>query len=146
MKKEESEQKKQKFLQLRVLENKSYDTISRELKISKQTCINWSVELKNILINLQSAKYDSLIEELDLSLFNRVKYLGNLYKKIEAELEKREFSNLATTRLIIILSDLRNEINSYMNSISYISDIFQDDETTQWLKPKEERVNIFTGL
>ena len=146
MKKEESEQKKQKFMQLRVMQGKSYDTISKELKISKQTCINWSVELKNEIKNIQSAKYDALIEELEISHFNRLKLLGSIYKKIEKEIQNRIFTEVPTDKLVKLLIELKTQINLMTYNFSFISEIHQEDDITRHFKSQEEKININTGL
>ena len=43
MKKHEAEQKKQQFLELRVVQGKSFDSISEELNISKKTRLRFNL-------------------------------------------------------------------------------------------------------
>lgn len=100
MKRKISEKKKMDFLELRVLQGKSFDTIAKELSISKQTCINWSVELKEELANLQASKYDMLIEKLELSHFKKLEHLGDIYNRMKEEIEKKDFSQIPTHKLI----------------------------------------------
>ena len=123
MKREESEIKKQKFLELRVLQGKSYDSIAGELNISKKTCINWAAEFEDEINNLMAEKFENLLQELEFSQYKRIEYLGLLHNRIKDELNKRDFKEVSTEKLINLLLAIRNQIK--FNS-SFISEIVED--------------------
>jgi len=123
MKREESEIKKQKFLELRVMQGKSFDSIAKELNISKQTCINWSVELSEELHNLNANKYDMLYEELGICHYNRIEFLGQIYNKMVKELENRDFSKIPTDKLILLINKM---CSNFTIDIKYISNEKED--------------------
>ncbi len=110
MTKDESEKKREKFLELRGVQRKSFDTISKEIAVSKQTLINWSVQHSHDLQNIRAAKYENLLKDLKLSRFERVKYYAELYNKLKTELDKRDLKSLPTAKLYNLLTNLDEHI------------------------------------
>ena len=139
MKREESEAKKQNFLELRVLQGKSYDSIARELQISKKTCINWAAELEDEINNLMADKFENLQQELELSRYKSMEYLCLLHNKIRDELNERDFKDVSTEKLIHLLFAVRNRINI---NASFISDIVEDPFKNLTEPPKRVSIGI----
>ncbi len=126
MKKDESEKKREKFLELRGVQRKSFDVISKELGVSKQTLINWSVSHSHDLQNIRAAKYENLLKDLKLSRFERVKYYAELYNKLRDELDKRDLNNIATVKLYNLLTDLDEHITVQEKYESEHGSIFEE--------------------
>ena len=110
MTKEESEKKTEQFLELRGVQRKSFDSISKELGVSKQTLINWSVRHRVDLQNIRAAKFENLLKDLKLSRYERVKYYAGLYNKLKEELDKRDLNDLPTGKLYNLLMDIDEQI------------------------------------
>jgi len=116
-----NEEQENKFLELRV-QGKSLKSISNEMDIPTDVLLEWEFELADDILNAKSIEYDRIIEERDLASISRFKYLTELYEKLRAELDKRDFSGLPTDKLYIILNDVYERIQNQMN----------DQENTGW--------------
>ena len=90
---------KEKFLELRA-SGLSYDKIAKELNVSKQTLISWSKDYKYDLSNLKAIELDRLQQEYYISKMERIKLFGERLKLINKELNKRNFENLTTEKLL----------------------------------------------
>jgi transposase len=85
----------QRFVQLRV-QGRSFDRIAAELKVSRQTLINWSRKFQFEIRNLQAIERESQQHTLLASQTTRLHVLGEQLKHIEAELRQRPIADLST--------------------------------------------------
>lgn len=90
---------KETFIELRA-KGFSFHNIAKELKISKQTLIDWSKELQEEIANRKAIELEVLYENYFLLKEYRLKNFGSLLNKIEQELQKRDFSDVATDKLL----------------------------------------------
>ena len=93
--------------------------------VSKQTLINWSVSYNTDLQNIRAAKFESLLKDLKLSRYERVKFYAELYEKLRKELKTRDLTKLPTTKIFSLLSELGREIavgEEYRSEIGVIFD------------------------
>ena len=120
-----NEEQENKFLELRV-QGKSLKTISKEIDIPTDVLQEWEFELADDILNAKSIEYDRIIEERDLTSISRFKYLTELYEKLRAELDKRDFSGLPTDKVYIILNDVYERIHNQMNNQDN-TDWYDDD-------------------
>ncbi len=90
---------KNKFVELRA-KNWSFDRISKEINVSKPVLINWSQELSLEVANAKSLELDLLQEKFSLSVQHRLKLHGKMLEKLTVEMEKRDFADLETSKLI----------------------------------------------
>lgn len=104
---------KENFIQLRA-KGFSFDRIAKELKTSKQTLIDWSKELQEEIANRKALELEALYENFYLLKEYRLRNFGNLLNKIEKELQARDFSEVATEKLLELFlkynSQLKEEI------------------------------------
>lgn len=104
---------RQRFVELRA-QGFSYDKISKELKVSKQTLINWSNELELDIANLKAIELEALQEQYYLTKAERIKLFGERLKAIKQELDKRSMEELSIKELFDMqlkcYSALDNEI------------------------------------
>lgn len=104
---------KEKFIELRA-KGLSYDKIAKDLKVSKQTLIDWSKELQDEISNLKALELDSLYTQYYLLKENRIQTFGELLKKIKDEIDKRDLSDIPADKLLDLLlkyeSQLKEEI------------------------------------
>ena len=96
--KENKHELKQKFIEMRA-KDISYDKISKQLGVSKQTLINWSKEFNIEISNLKAIEHESLIERYRLKEESSFKQLSDFISKIEAELEQRELKDVPTEKI-----------------------------------------------
>lgn len=90
---------KQKFITLRA-QGYSFDKIARQMKKTKATLVNWAKEFEEEINNLKALELEALYEKHYLLKEHRLKSLGSLLKKAETELEKRDFKEIPTDKLI----------------------------------------------
>ena len=89
----------EKFVELRA-RGWSFDRIAKELKVSKQTLINWSRELTVEIRNLRQIEHEVLLEQFALTREGRIQFLGDLVKKLREELAARSLATVSTERLV----------------------------------------------
>lgn len=90
---------KVRFVELRAL-GWSFDRIAKELKVSKQTLINWSRELTLEIRNQRAIEYEALLEQHAMTREKRIEALGQILKRMNEELAARTLSELPTERLL----------------------------------------------
>lgn len=89
------QKEKERFLELRI-SGKTFQEISEELKVSKQTLINWSKEeeLKEAITTARLMKYQSILQVYKQNREAKVTYYASLNQKAQQELMKRDFSEI----------------------------------------------------
>lgn len=100
---------KQKFIELRA-KGLSFDKIAKEMNKSKQTLIDWSRELSGEIANLKAIQLEEMYQSYHLLKENRLQTLGTLLKKIKAEVETREFTDIPTDKLLDLLLKYNSKV------------------------------------
>lgn len=119
MKNEERKEKKEEFLRLRVVEGKSFESISKLLGVSKRTLLRWAKELEDDMRNLEEEEKERLIEEYKLWKRERLECLLKLREKILKEIEQRDMKDIPFTRLFEMLISIEGILNKNLN-LSYV--------------------------
>ncbi len=119
MKREESKQLKEEFLKKRVLEGKSFDTISRELGVSKNTLLKWSKELKEEIETLENSEKERLIEQYKVSSLARLEAMLELREKILQEIKNRDLEKIPLTYLLKALFDIEALLDDNLSVYYY---------------------------
>ena len=100
MKKEESKEKKDQFVIKRGLEGKSFDTIAKELTITKVTLIQWSKELEEDISDLMNFEKERIIEKYKAGKKIRFEAILELRDKVLSEIKKRNLSEVSFGSLV----------------------------------------------
>lgn len=96
-----SESTKKKFILLRA-SGLSFQKISKILKVSKQTLLQWNISLSPF-IKLYHQTYTEFVkEELNFTFKERLKSLKNFCDSIDTTLASRDLSNVKTETLLKI--------------------------------------------
>lgn len=101
--------KKQAFIELRAQGN-SYDSISKEIGVSKPTLMGWSRELEMELANYKAMEQEALREEYFATKKHRIIIQGEQLKAIRKELSKRDFSDVPTYKLVELVAKLSDNL------------------------------------
>jgi len=109
---------KERFLELRA-QGLSFYKIAQELKVSKQTLINWGKEFKLELDNLKAFEMDKLQKEYHIAKTERIKLFGEKIKKINKELDNKELKNLSIEKLLDYLLKFTNELKKEESEITF---------------------------
>lgn len=94
---------KEQFIELRI-EGKTFKEIAIDLEVSKQTLINWSKEdgIKELIRFGQLGRLQTIIKENHLDRDSKIERFAGLAQKINAELDKRDFKDVPTDKLLKI--------------------------------------------
>jgi len=136
MKKEEKNELKELFLVKRGIEKKSFDTISKEINVSKQTLINWNEEMKDKLSLIEGEEKEKSIEKFRQILDKRLEGIFALYEKVENEISVRSLEDIPYKALFDIKIQLEGIINKNT------SFIYQTGESRIDLEDIGRQVNI----
>lgn len=115
----------ERFLELR-LEGKTYEVISEELQVSKQSLINWSKDpdLKDVLKFGKMMRLQAILDKYQMTREASLEKLCVLAKKCLAEISKRDLSELPTEKLVKVFLSLDKQIDNVAPSPV----LFRDEE------------------
>lgn len=99
MAKKDNSEIQTKFIELRA-KGFSYDRISQELHTAKQTLINWGYQYETEISNLRQLELESLQEQFLFTHGQRIQLLGEMFKRLNAELETRDLKDVPTDKLL----------------------------------------------
>jgi hypothetical protein len=114
----------QRFILLRS-QGWSFSRIAQELNVSKATLINWSRRFQFEINNSRAIELEALQEKLIANRETRAVALGQQLKLVEAELGKRDFTQVPTPRLFAIANSLRREILRETGSVQFTQPVTQ---------------------
>jgi len=91
-------------------EGKSLTTIADTVGVRRQTVANWLKEHREEVENLKAMEIDALREACWMTTQARVERLSARLEQITAELEKRDFSDVPTAKLVELELKTRVEL------------------------------------
>ncbi len=102
---------RQKFIELRA-KGKSFRKIAEELNIAKSTLMSWSKSKEHLteIENLKAIEMESLQEQFYMTKKARIELLGRQVERMKKELEKRDFSDVPSDKLLDSLSKTLNQL------------------------------------
>ena len=109
---------KERFIELRV-QGLSFDSIARELDVSKPTLIQWHREFEREIANLKFLRFESLMEQYGLMKQRRVETMGQLLKRATEELEGRDLSELPAKQLVEMVTSLQARLDAELREVRY---------------------------
>lgn len=119
-------EKQKEFLVKRVIEGKSYKTISKDLNVASETLHEWADQFMEEIVELRQDYLDQIIEEHKLARTMRIKYLATLYSRLTEELEKRDFSGLPTDKLYNMITSVTGKLDEALAWDDTSWDDFED--------------------
>lgn len=118
MKKYESRQKKEIFVELRAMKGMSLDAISEELDISKSTAVSWEKEFKDSILSIKNAHFSFLVDTYCLGIEARLKSLKDLSETLRVELEKRDISDISSDKLVSLYLETLKKTSEHIDRYS----------------------------
>jgi transposase len=115
---------RQQFIELRAKGN-SYDSIAKQIRVSKPTLISWSNELEMELANYKTMEQDALREEYLATKKHRIVMQGEQLKSIRKELHKRDYSDVPTHKLIELVIKLSDNLANEEEQVTFTGDGLQ---------------------
>lgn len=101
----------ERFLELR-LEGKTYEVISEELQVSKQSLINWSKDpaLQDVLKFGKMMRLQAILDKYQMTREASLEKLCLLANKCLEEISKRDLSELPTDKLAKVFLSIEKQI------------------------------------
>ncbi len=114
---------KQAFVQYRA-RGWSLRKIAKKLRVSRSTLSNWQAELEEEIASLKAIELEALFESYYISKEGRIRLLGEQLRRVKAELNRRDLSDIPTDTLMAMLLKL--------------SEALQEEHTEQRTLTEEE--------
>ena len=122
-------EKQKQFIQLRAT-GKSYQKISEELGVSKNTLIKWGKELVFEIINAHALELEALQDEYYMLKERRIKLFGDKLKAISEELENWDLSDIQTDKLFDLFFKMYRLLEKEAVEVKFFSDEEIEDANT----------------
>ena len=100
----------ERFIGLRA-QGWSFARIAAELDVSKPTLIHWSRLHQHRIRNLQALELEAAAEQCQLSRRHCLESLAHDERRLREELARRDFKDIPTARLVLLVATLRKEAN-----------------------------------
>ena len=97
----------EKFIELRA-ENKSYDKISKLLNVSKPTLIEWGKKHKAEINELQSIRFEQILEKYKLTQTDRLNRLAEELNLAWDSFKKKDYDSLSKREIMLIIMRLEH--------------------------------------
>lgn len=125
-----TEQHKQDFIRLRAKGN-SFDSIAKEIKVSKPILIEWNRQYREEIENVKSEAFEVFLQENKLTLQHRLEILSIIQKRLSEELLNRNLDSVSTSRIIDILLKINAITEESVPEVNYFTE--QDIKEKQFI-------------
>ncbi len=109
---------KERFVELRA-QGLSFDSIAKEMGISKTTLLKWSRDLEDKINNEKYFAYQRLIEQYKMTKIARFKLLMQEWQKVNNALDQKDFNELSARELLNIQEKLENQLINLISNVKY---------------------------
>ena len=117
---------KERFVELRA-EGRSFDSIAKELGVSKTTLLKWNAELLDQINNAKFFYYQSLAEQFKVIKQERINNLMRKYQKVNDALDQKDFNELPVKELLNIQENLENKLRDELSDLKLRTGEFESD-------------------
>lgn len=117
---------KDKFVELRA-QGISYSEISKQLKVSKPTLIEWAKQLEMEIDNLKAMHLDEIFSKYFVSKALRIELFGKTLEAIRNELATRDLKDVSTDKLMEMLLKFSGKLRDEEVSLSFRGDTFDKE-------------------
>ena len=111
-------QQQQEFINLRA-NGKSFDFISKQLNIAKNTLIKWNKDLHKEVSNLEYLQYQDLIEQFSVQKQERIKALLERQKKLNESIFEIDYSSLSAKDLLLLQKQTEKALKQEIEGITF---------------------------
>mgnify|MGYP001077697284 CR=1 FL=1 len=108
---------KDQFIELRA-KGHTLEEVGRTLDVSKPTLIGWQKEFQTDIGNRKALEMEALQEKYKANWFQRIKTVGEEVEKLNEELEKRDYSDMATKEILEVKLKYLKELKELERKVS----------------------------
>jgi transcriptional regulator len=134
-------QKQQQFLVLRANGN-TFDNIATELKVTKQTLLNWSKIYEDEINDLKYLAMLELKEKYRYSQKTKYETLLKQIEKVDDAILKKDLSKASLKDLMMFKNDLLENINYMELDTNFINTGLDEVSDFNFSMTKKQTVNI----
>lgn len=134
-------QKQQQFLVLRANGN-TFDNIATELKVTKQTLLNWSKLYEDEINDLKYLAMLELKEKYRYSQKTKYEILLRQIEKVDDAILKKDLSKASLKDLMMFKNDLLENINYMELDTNFINTGLDEVSDFNFSMTKKQTVNI----
>lgn len=120
-------EKQQSFIQLRVVDGKSLEDISKEIDVPLHLLKEWNETLADHLEEMRLNEIDRISAHFQIGMVQAYRELAELYDRLRKELESRDFSGLPTDKLYYMFNDVQFRLNRLREAQEDDWDDFEDE-------------------
>lgn len=107
---------KDKFLQLRA-EGVSYEKISKMLKVSKPTLIEWGKSYKNAIEQLKAIRYEQILEKYKVTSENRIERIAKELQTAWKYFNSKDYKDLSKKEIFNIITGLEKRLKEEIEPV-----------------------------
>lgn len=126
------------FIKKRAL-GKSFDKISKELKVHRNTLLQWNREFEGQISNLENIELESLYDQYKMTAIHRIEYIGEIQEKLLKELYKRDLKDIKTDRLLMMIIQTSDKLDELKKKQLII-------RTDEEIKNRPHLITKFPGI
>ena len=116
---------KERFVELRA-QGRSFDSIAKELNVSKTTLIAWSKDFDEEINNAKYFAYQRLAEKYKITNQERMNCLMRKLEEINKVLDKKGYNELSVKELLSIQEKIENKFLNEISKIKLRTGKFED--------------------
>lgn len=107
-------EQEEQFIELRA-QGLSYDSIAKQLNISKPTLLKLGKECEVAISRLKYINYEALAEKYKLAKESRLKSFAELLERIDSAIEQKDLSTLPADKLIDMKCKLTDRLRGELS-------------------------------
>ena len=131
---------KEEFIEMRA-KGYSFDKIAKKLGRAKNTLIVWSKELQGEIANCKAIELEALYEKYYLHKEARLSLFRPLLTYLIEELERRDFLDIPTEKLLDLFLKYDNQIKDELTT-----PIYKSLQEIKEEKAESELINLLTNV
>jgi hypothetical protein len=131
---------KEDFIEMRA-QGYSLDKIAKKLGKSKNTLIVWSKELQGEIANCKAIELEALCEKYYLHKEGRLQIFGSLLVKIKEEIERRDFLDIPTDKLLDLFLKYSNKAKDELTI-----PIYKSLQEIKEEKAEKQLISVLTNI
>ncbi len=109
---------KEQFIEMRA-SGSSYQAIATELKVSKQTVIDWSKDFSLEIQNLKAIHLESIYQRHLMTAQGRIQLIGEQIERVRGEVLSRSLADVPTEKLYDIMLKLVDAQNKEREKLTF---------------------------
>jgi len=117
---------REKFIELRA-NGLSFENISSEINVSKNTLIEWQKKYNSEINNLKFFNIDMMLSKHYISKEVRVNFFLEEMNKIIQEIKSRDYKTIQTKDLFLILNGINEKLTNELDSVFYTTEEIKEN-------------------